>query len=244
MFIEPVAWFRSPFKTKFGIPRQAGLVPELKGRIVFEPRFRSTDAVRGLEGFDYIWLIWGFSGNKTMSETFQATVRPPRLGGNERIGVFASRSPFRPNGLGLSSVRIESIEYDTKDSDGTPIGPVINVLGADLMDGTPIYDIKPYVTYADSHPEAASGFVDDKEWKPLKVMFADVVTEPVEVTIPGWTESDIATLKEVLAQDPRPRYQNDPEKVYGMIFNNMDIRFKVDGDVLAVVEIKHPKTED
>lgn len=244
MFIEPVAWFRSPFKTKFGIPRQAGLVPELKGRIVFEPRFRSADAVRGLEGFDYIWLIWGFSGNKTMSETFQATVRPPRLGGNERIGVFASRSPFRPNGLGLSSVRIESIEYDAKDSDGTPIGPVINVLGADLMDGTPIYDIKPYVTYADSHPEAASGFVDDKEWRPLKVMFADVVTEPVKVTIPGWTESDIATLKEVLAQDPRPRYQNDPEKVYGMIFNNMDIRFKVDGDVLAVVEIKHPKTED
>ena len=285
MFIEPVARFRSPFKTKFGIPRQAGLVPELKGRIVFEPRFRSADAVRGLEGFEYIWLIWGFSGNKLRSAAssvaeptnsvvepveaqrrsaeslrqaqrpekvaqrpekaaFQATVRPPRLGGNERIGVFASRSPFRPNGLGLSSVRIESIEYDTKDSDGTPIGPVINVLGADLMDGTPIYDIKPYVTYADSHPEAASGFVDDKEWKPLKVMFADVVTEPVEVTIPGWTESDIATLKEVLAQDPRPRYQNDPEKVYGMIFNNMDIRFKVDGDVLAVVEIKHPKTED
>lgn len=151
MFIEPVARFRSPFKTKFGIPRQAGLVPELKGRIVFEPRFRSADAVRGLEGFEYIWLIWGFSGNKPRpaAETsssvaerpFQATVRPPRLGGNERIGVFASRSPFRPNGLGLSSVRIESIEYDAKDSDGKPIGPVINVLGADLMDGTPIYDI-------------------------------------------------------------------------------------------------------
>lgn len=285
MFIEPVARFRSPFKTKFGIPRQAGLVPELKGRIVFEPRFRSADAVRGLEGFEYIWLIWGFSGNKPRSAAssvaeptnsavepaeaqrtsaeslrqaqrpeklaqrpgkaaFQATVRPPRLGGNERIGVFASRSPFRPNGLGLSSVRIESIEYDAKDSDGKPIGPVINVLGADLMDGTPIYDIKPYVTYADSHPEAASGFVDDKKWRPLKVVFADEVTEPVEVTIPGWTESDAAALKEVLAQDPRPRYQNDPEKVYGMIFNDMDIRFKVDDDVLTVVEIKHPKAED
>ncbi len=243
MFIEPVARFRSPFKTKFGIPRQAGLVPELKGRIVFEPRFRSADAVRGLEGFEYIWLIWGFSGNKTMQETFQATVRPPRLGGNERIGVFASRSPFRPNGLGLSSVRIDSIEYDAKDSDGKPIGPVINVLGADLMDGTPIYDIKPYVTYADSHPDAASGFVDDKEWKPLKVVFAEAVTEPVEVTIPGWTESDVAALKEVLEQDPRPRYQNDPDKVYGMIFNDMDVRFKVDGDVLTVVEIKHPKAE-
>lgn len=284
MFIEPVARFRSPFKTKFGIPRQAGLVPELKGRIVFEPRFRSADAVRGLEGFEYIWLIWGFSGNKPRSAAssvaeptnsavepveaqrtsaeslrqaqrpekavFQATVRPPRLGGNERIGVFASRSPFRPNGLGLSSVRIEFIEYDAKDPDGKPIGPVINVLGADLMDGTPIYDIKPYVTYADSHPEAASGFVDDKEWKPLKVVFAESVTsdvpvtEPVEVTIPGWTKSDITALKEVLAQDPRPRYQNGPDKVYGMIFNDMDVRFKVDEDVLTVVGINHPKDED
>lgn len=249
MFIEPVAWFRSPFKTKFGIPRQAGLVPELKGRIVFEPWYRSADAVRGLEGFEYIWLIWGFSGNRPRSaaevtssvtqrpekERFQATVRPPRLGGNERIGVFASRSPFRPNGLGLSSVRIESIEYDVMDSDGKSIGPVINVLGADLMDGTPIYDIKPYVTYADSHPEAASGFVDDKEWAPLKVVFANVVTSVVQV--PGWTEADVASLMEVLAQDPRPRYQDDPEKVYGMIFNGFDVRFKVKEDVLTVLEI-------
>ena len=294
MFIEPVARFRSPFKTKFGIPRQAGLVPGLKGMIVFEPGFRNADAVRGLEGFDYIWIIWGFSGNRPRSvaesvvrqssptieatspvsgalrqaqrperEAFQATVRPPRLGGNERIGVFASRSPFRPNGLGLSSVRIESIEYDAKDSDGKSLGPVINVLGADLMDGTPIYDIKPYVTYADSHPEAASGFVDDKEWKPLKVEFAssvtsaalvtstgsvtDVlgnlalspVTEPVEVT--GWTETDLAALRKVLAQDPRPRYQNTPDKVYGMMFNDMDVRFKVNGDVLTVVEIRPSK---
>lgn len=275
MFIEPVARFRSSFKTKFGIPRQAGLVPELKGRIVFEPRFRSADAVRGLEGFEYIWLIWGFSGNKPRSAAssvaeptnsavelveaqrtsaeslrqdqrpekaaFQATVRPPRLGGNERIGVFASRSPFRPNGLGLSSVRIESIEYDAKDSDGKPIGPVINVLGADLMDGTPIYDIKPYVSYADSHPEAASGFVDGKEWNPLKVVFAPSVTEPFEVA--GWTKADVAALEEVLAQDPRPSYQNDPDKVYGMIFNDLDVRFKVDSDVLTIVEIKHPKAE-
>lgn len=234
MFIEPVARFRSPFKTKFGIPRQAGLAPRLKGRIVFEPRFRSADAVRGMEGFDYIWLIWGFSGNKTQRpeyERFQATVRPPRLGGNERIGVFASRSPFRPNGLGLSSVRIESIEYDVMDSDGKSIGPVINVLGADLMDGTPIYDIKPYVTYADSHPDAASGFVDGKKWEPLKVVFS------AEVTIPGWTEADVASLMEVLAQDPRPRYQDDPEKVYGMIFNGFDVRFKVKEDVLTVLEI-------
>ncbi len=261
MFIEPVARFSSPFRTKFGIPRQAGLVPALKGRIVFEPGFRSADAVRGLEGFDYIWLIWGFSGNKPCpvaepveatepmpcalrqaqrpQAAFQATVRPPRLGGNERIGVFASRSPFRPNGLGLSSVRIESIEYDAKDADGKPVGPVINVLGADLMDGTPVYDIKPYVTYADCHPEAASGFVDGKEWRPLKVVFTPSVTEPVEVA--GWSKADLATLKEVLTQDPRPRYQNDPDKVYGMTFNDMDVRFKVEGDVLTVVEIKHPE---
>ena len=272
MFIEPVAHFRSPFKTKFGIPRQAGLVSGLRGRIVFEPSFRCADAVRGLEGFDYIWLIWGFSGNrprpvtepaevtelaevagngqslrqaqrpeKRPAETFRATVRPPRLGGNERIGVFASRSPFRPNGLGLSSVRIESIEYDYRDSDGKPIGPVINVLGADLMDGTPIYDIKPYVTYTDSHPEAASGFVDEREWKPLKVEFSvpfpvASVAEPVEA--PGWTERDIEALKEVLAQDPRPQYQNDPDKEYGMIFNKADIRFKVKDGTLTVTGVK------
>ena len=286
MFIEPIARFWSPFKTKFGIPRQAGLVPELKGKIVFESGFRSADAVRGLEWFDYIWLIWGFSGNKPRSVAepaeasgalrqaqrpktpFQATVRPPRLGGNERIGVFASRSPFRPNGLGLSSVRIESIEYDAKDETGKQLGPVINVLGADLMDGTPIYDIKPYVAYADSHPDASSGFVDDKEWKPLKVVFAlpvtstgsvtDAlcstspspvtelveVTEPAEVTVQGWNEADIETLRKVLAQDPRPRCQNDPNKVYGMIFNDMDVRFKVSEDVLTVVEIKSPNRKD
>ena len=289
MFIEPVARFRSPFKTKFGIPRQAGLVSGLRGRIVFEPSYRSVDAVRGLDGFDYIWLIWGFSGNRPRpvtepaemtepvvrlssptievtgngqslrqaqrpeqrpeqrpAETFRATVRPPRLGGNERIGVFASRSPFRPNGLGLSSVRIESIEYDGRDSDGKPLGPVINVLGADLMDGTPIYDIKPYVTYTDSHPEAASGFVDEREWKPLKVEFsvpfpgASSVAEPVEAPdeASGWTERDIEALKEVLAQDPRPRYQNDPDKEYGMIFNNADIRFKVKDGILTVTGVK------
>lgn len=239
MFIEPVARFRSPFRTKFGIPRQAGLVPALKGRIVFEPGFRSADAVRGLEGFDYIWLIWGFSGNKPCpeKETFQTTVRPPRLGGNERIGVFASRSPFRPNGLGLSSVRIESIEYDAKDADGKPVGPVINVLGADLMDGTPVYDIKPYVTYADCHPEAVSGFVDDKEWKPLKVVFAPSVSELAEVPA-GWTENDLNILREILAQDPRPQYQNDPDKVYGMTFNDMDVRFRVNCDVLTVIGIR------
>ena len=236
MEIEPIAFFRSPFATKFGIPKQSGLADTLRGTIEFVPKYRNADALRGMEDFDYLWLVWEFSANK--HEATSPVVRPPRLGGNTKVGVFATRSPFRPNRLGLSSVRIDRIDYDAAD------GPLIHVLGADLMNGTPIYDIKPYVTYADSHPEAASGFVDDKEWRPLKVVFADEVTESVEVTIPGWTESDAAALKEVLAQDPRPRYQNDPEKVYGMIFNDMDIRFKVDDDVLTVVEIKHPKAED
>ena len=219
MFIEPVAVFRSPFETKFGVPRQAGVVPELKGRIVFEPKFRNPDAVRGLEGFDYIWLVWGFSAVPEDGDHFQATVRPPRLGGDTRIGVFASRSPFRPNRLGLSSVRIESIEYDCPD------GPVINVLGADLMDGTPVYDVKPYVTYTDSHPEAAAGFVDENGWKPLEVVFEAYVPDGI----------DAEALRGVLAQDPRPRSQNDPERIYGMTFAGSDVRFKVSGGVLTVV---------
>ncbi len=255
MFIEPVARFTSPFGSKFGIPRQAGLVPELKGRIVFERGFRSADAVRGLEGFDFIWLIWGFSANKPckprkpvskdQQSAFRATVRPPRLGGNERVGVFASRSPFRPNGLGLSSVRIGSIEYESKGPDGKPLGPVINVLGADLMDGTPIYDVKPYITYADSHPEAASGFVDGQVWKPLKVVFDPSVTSAdpeagkgAMVSVPGLTEADAAALRDVLAQDPRPSFHNDPGKVYGMTFDNLDVRFKVNGEVLTVIGIR------
>lgn len=219
MFIEPVAVFRSPFETKFGVPRQAGVVPELKGRIVFEPKFRNPDAVRGLEGFDYIWLVWGFSAVPEDGDHFQATVRPPRLGGDTRIGVFASRSPFRPNRLGLSSVRIESIEYDCPD------GPVINVLGADLMDGTPVYDVKPYVTYTDSHPEAAAGFVDENGWKPLEVVF--------EASVPDGIDAE--ALRGILAQDPRPRSQNDPERIYGMTFAGSDVRFKVSGGVLTVV---------
>ena len=235
MEIEPIAFFRSPFATKFGIPKQSGLADTLRGTIKFVPKYRNADALRGMEDFDYLWLVWEFSANK--HEATSPVVRPPRLGGNTKVGVFATRSPFRPNRLGLSSVRIDRIDYDAAD------GPLIHVLGADLMNGTPIYDIKPYVTYADSHPDAVSGFVDDKEWRPLKVVFADEVTEPVEVTIPGWTKADVAALKEVLAQDPRPRYQNDPDKVYGMIFNDMDVRFKVDGDVLTVVGIKHPKAE-
>ena len=237
MEIKPIAYFRSPFPGKFGVPRQAGLAPAVKGRIVFEPEFRNTDALRGLEGFDYIWLIWEFNGNHLSpdassgdsSRTWKPTVRPPRLGGNARVGVFASRSPFRPNPLGLSSVRLESIDYEAKDSDGRPIGPVINVLGADLMDGTPIYDIKPYVEYADSHPGARSGFVDTTAWEPLQVEF------PVgaEETIP-----DLDTLREVLSLDPRPSYQDDPSREYGMSFGGREVRFKVSGRLLTVISIK------
>jgi len=229
MQIEPVAHFRSPFGTKFGIPRQAGLA-EVRGRIVFEPKYRSAEAVRGLEEFDYLWLIWEFSANrKDPDEVFQSTVRPPRLGGNERIGVFASRSPFRPNNLGLSSVRIESVDLEARDNDGKPIGPVINVIGADLMDGTPIYDVKPYVTYADCHEGARSGFVDSKEWKPLEVVLPEDASK---------TGIDLESLKNVLAQDPRPQYQKDSEKVYGMIFSGFDVRFRVQEDILTVTEIK------
>jgi tRNA-Thr(GGU) m(6)t(6)A37 methyltransferase TsaA len=216
--MKPIAHFKSPFTEKFGIPRQAGLAEGVRGYVVFEPEFRSADAIRGLEGFDYIWLIWGFSASPE-SSSFQATVRPPRLGGNERVGVFASRSPFRPNGLGLSSVKIASIMD----------GPVIEVLGADLMDGTPIYDIKPYVTYADSHPEARSGFVDAEEWKSLKVSF------PSEA---GESGADLEALRQVLSLDPRPSYHDDPSKVYGMKFGEYDVRFKVDGDTLTVLELK------
>ena len=220
MEIQPIAFFHSPMKSKFGIPRQSGLVSELTGRIVFEPEYRQMEAVRGLEDFDYLWLIWEFSGNSEAKKSL--TVRPPRLGGNRRMGVFATRSPFRPNNLGLSCVRIDRIEEDPT------LGPVIFVKGADLMDGTPIYDIKPYVTYADSHPEARSGFVDEKEWHELEV----VIPEDIRAQ---FTTEELEALRKVLALDPRPRYQDDPERVYGMPFGAHDIRFKVVGRLLTVV---------
>ena len=237
MEIKPIAYFRSPFPGKFGVPRQAGLAPAVKGRIVFEPEFRNPDAIRGLEDFDYIWLIWEFNGNPISpdassgdsSRAWKPTVRPPRLGGNARVGVFASRSPFRPNPLGLSSVRLESIDYEAKDSDGRAVGPVINVLGADLMDGTPIYDIKPYVEYADSHPGARSGFVDTTTWEPLQVEFPDGAEEAIP---------DLETLREVLSLDPRPSYQDDPSREYGMSFEGREVRFKVSGRLLTVISIK------
>ena len=227
MEIHPVAYFESPLKSKFGIPRQSGLVNELTGRIVFEPAFRKMEAVRGLEDFDYLWLIWEFSANHQAQDSKQnaqsLTVRPPRLGGNVRLGVFATRSPFRPNGLGLSCVRLDRVEEDAK------LGPVIYVKGADLMDGTPIYDVKPYVAYADAHPEARSGFVDTTAWEPLQVVIPDGVASCIP-------QEHLEALKATLAQDPRPRYHDDPERVYGMPYLDRDIRFKVEENVLTVVE--------
>ncbi|MBQ9215532.1 MAG: tRNA (N6-threonylcarbamoyladenosine(37)-N6)-methyltransferase TrmO [Prevotella sp.] len=220
MEIHPIAYFESPLKSKFGIPRQSGLVNELTGRVVFVPAYRKLEALRGLVDFDYLWLIWEFkdSGNGE-----SLTVRPPRLGGNTRLGVFATRSPFRPNHLGLSCVRLDRVEENPS------LGPVIYVRGADLMDGTAIYDVKPYVAYADAHPDARSGFVDTTAWEPLKV----VIPDEQAVKIPS---SHLEALKATLAQDPRPRYHNDPQRVYGMPYLDMDIRFRVDDGVLMVVD--------
>ena len=222
MNIEPIAFFHSPLTSKFGIPRQSGLAPAVPGRIVFTPDYRHQEAIRGLEAFDYLWIIWEFSVQSSTASTAKLTVRPPRLGGNERIGVFASRSPFRPNRLGLSCVHINKVELNGDE------GPVIHVTGADLMDGTPIYDIKPYVTYADSHPEARSGFVDEREWQPLKVEIPDQVARLFDA-------DELRGLQEVLAQDPRPQYHDDPQRIYGMPFGGHDVKFRVDGDTVYVV---------
>ena len=225
MEIKPVADYHGPLTAKFGIPRQSGLI-DLPGEIVFRPAFRSPDAVRGLEGFDRIWLIWEFSDNPD-AKTFQATVRPPRLGGNAALGVFATRSPFRPNRLGLSCVELVRID---------PEGPVLHVKGADLMDGTPIYDIKPYVPYADAFPEARGGFTDTAAWEPLQVDFSPAALE----VLAAQPDPDVlrTRLEQVLAQDPRPRFHHDPDRLYGMPFGPFDIRFRVCDTVLTVLEIK------
>lgn len=279
MNIEAIAHIRTDFPEKFGIPRQSGLAEGVEGRIVFEPEYRNPDALRGLEGFDYIWLIWEFSVNRRRKDSctvgspmpggqsyanvgssptggeagaavkvapvdevssqagersgghnvqpakgWQPTVRPPRLGGNRSMGVFATRSPFRPNPLGLSSVRIERVELDTPD------GPVIVVRGADLMDGTPIYDIKPYIRYADSHADAACGYVDTLDERHLEVVVPDSVKAEIS------TER-LQQLAEVLALDPRPSYQDDPDRIYGLSFGDLNVRFTVSCSVLTVVSI-------
>ena len=212
MQIDPIAYFRSPFSSKFGVPRQAGLVEELHGRIVFVPEYRNADALRGLEDFDYLWMIWGFSKNVDAEK--HPTVRPPRLGGNIQMGVWATRSPFRPNNLGLSSVRIERIELMTAE------GPVIHVKGADLMDGTPIFDIKPYLEYVDSHRYVRCGFTDTKEWQALEV----VIPDDLQNLLPP---SDLKALIKTLSLDPRPHYHNDEQRIYGMPFGGYDVRFRV-----------------
>jgi tRNA-Thr(GGU) m(6)t(6)A37 methyltransferase TsaA len=221
MEISPIAYFHSPFSSKFGIPKQSGLIAELKGHIVFTPEYRDGEALRGLDGFSYIWLLWEFSANS--HEQKSKVVRPPLLGGNKKVGVFASRSPFRPNNIGLSSVRMEKIEWNT------PVGPIIHVLGADLMDGTPIFDIKPYVTFADSHPDAESGFVSNHAMHRLQV------TVPEEVTN-IFSDEQMTVLRKSLELDPRPHYQNDAQKIYGMTFLGYDIHFNVDGEQLTVID--------
>ncbi len=219
MEIRPVATFHSPFASKFGIPRQAGVVPTLRGEIVFERAYRNPDALRGIDGFDFLWLIWGFSANSHAPTSLM--VRPPRLGGNERVGVFASRSPFRPNGLGLSAVRLERVEWSTSR------GPILHVLGADLMDGTPIFDIKPYMPYADSHGEARSGFAGQHDWHRLKVALTPTTQQALSGL--GLDAADVSQLCDVIAEDPRPQYQKTPSKVYGFTFKGVEVRFRVEG---------------
>jgi tRNA-Thr(GGU) m(6)t(6)A37 methyltransferase TsaA len=220
--IKPIARMKSDFRTKFGIPRQSGLVEELRSTIVFEPEFRNDDALRGIEDFSHLWIIWQFS--EAVGTQWSPTVRPPRLGGNTRMGVFATRSPFRPNNLGLSCVKLLGVDHT--DSHGT----VLHVGGADLMDGTPIFDIKPYVPYADSHPEASGGFTDTAGDFLLNVEFPDHL---LSMLPEGKREAAVG----VLSHDPRPSYQRKPGRIYGIAFAGFDIRFTVEDDTLTVVEV-------
>jgi tRNA-Thr(GGU) m(6)t(6)A37 methyltransferase TsaA len=226
--MRPVAHIRSDFSTKFGVPRQAGLVTDLRATVVFDQEFRDPEALRGIEGFSHLWLIWEFSEAKR--DKWSPTVRPPRLGGNTRMGVFATRSPFRPNPIGLSCVRLVGVEHDPK------LGAVLVVAGADLMDGTPILDIKPYVPYADCHPEASEGFTAPGQDYLLEV---DIPEDLLSVM----PEDKRAGLRGVLAQDPRPSYQNDPDRVYGFQFAGYEVKFKVEGKRLTVCGVAAPEQE-
>ena len=218
-----IAKIHNDFKEKFGIPRQSGLCDELTSTIVFEPEYRKPDALRGIDGFSHLWLIWEFS--RSVRDDWSPTVRPPRLGGNKRVGVFATRSPFRPNPIGLSSVKLVGIEH-SKD-----YGDLLIVSGADLLDGTPIYDIKPYVAYSDCHADAVSGFADPVQNYSLNVDFCKELLTKIEV-------SKQNSLIKILEQDPRPSYQNDPEREYGMRFANYEIFFKVDCENLTVTRVE------
>ena len=218
-----IARIKSEFPEKFGIPRQSGLVSSLKAQIIFEEEYRNLDAVRGLDEFSHLWIIWQFS--KAVRDTWSPTVRPPRLGGNKRIGVFATRSPFRPNAIGLSSVKIEKIDLDRENA------PVIHVSGADLMDGTPIFDIKPYLAYTDAHPDAVGGFTENVADRRLKVEFDGELINSVPDEIK-------TALCDLLAEDPRPSYQNDSQRVYGLSFSGYEIGFTVDKKTLKVIKLE------
>lgn len=226
--IHPIARFKSPFSSKFGIPRQSGIIEELGGRIVFLPEFRREEALRLLDGFDYLWIIWGFSAN---AGKWGFSVRPPRLGGNRQAGVFASRSPFRPNGLGLSSVRLLGIDTDCEES------PQIIVGGADLMDGTPIYDIKPYIKYTDSHPEAHSGYTDSITWEEADVIFPEKFKKMFLEKADNADSLD--ALIKALAQRPMPQYIHNPDRIYGMPFSGVDVKFRYDGNNITVCGIEN-----
>ena len=221
--INVIARMKSDFATKFGIPRQAGLVESLRSTIVFEPEYRNDDALRGIEDYSHLWIIWQFS--EAVRKDWSPTVRPPRLGGNTRMGVFATRSPFRPNNLGLSCVKLLGVEHTAE------YGTVLHVGGADLMDGTPIFDIKPYIPYADAHPEATGGFTDNADQFLLEVHFPAQLLQQLPV------QKQQAAI-DVLSHDPRPSYQRDPDRIYGLTFGGYDICFKVDNNILTVTEVK------
>lgn len=230
--MKPIAYIHTDLPEKFGTPRQCGIAPSLKGRIVFEPEFRVREAFRGLDGFSYIWVIWEFSESKPDPEQigekewhWSPTVRPPRLGGNKRMGVFATRSPFRPNNLGLSSLKLDSIDFDD------PEGPVLYVSGVDMIDGTPVFDIKPYISYSDSHPDATVGFMKDAKNQDLKVDISDDLRSKVP-------EDKRDALMEILALRPVPAYQSEPDRVYGMKYAGLEIRFRINDDKLTVVSVE------
>ncbi len=214
-----IGHIRTDFPSKFGIPRQSGLIDDLKGKIILEPEYRNPQVYKGIEEFSHIWLLWEFSEAK--KEHWSATVKPPRLGGKKRMGVFATRAPFRPNNIGLSCVKLDRLEQDEKD------GPVLWVAGVDLLDGTPIYDIKPYIPLTDCHPEASEGYTKETKIHELKVEFP-------EELLNQYPEEKRQAVLGILAQDPRPTYFQDPERVYGVPFAGFDVKFRVDGDLLIV----------
>ncbi len=224
--MKPIAAIETEFPEKFGVPRQSGVVPTLKGRIVFDPAVRSAEIVRGLEGYSHLWLLWLFSENRHAE--WSPTVRPPRLGGNQRMGVFATRSPYRPNPIGLSAVKLEKIELEAPD------GPALIVSGADMVNGTPILDIKPYLPYADCLPDATGGFTDSTAFSHLEVTAAPGVLEALPKEIAD-------RLSALLAQDPRPHYHHDPERLYGLSFAGYDVRFRVEGSTATVLSVRKAK---